>query len=234
MKEFKADSVWVLSDFHGEMQVLYDKIELVPKNSIIIQLGDGFALGFPGKTLEGLKYTNKLLKEKNITILSLAGNHEAKGMFWSKYLEFGNIIFIPDYFYCKINGKTFFFLGGAISIDRSARTPGVSWWEDEVIDQDPTKLVKLIPADVAITHSAPSYCAPTQFSGICFDYFRYDAELEGDLIKERKWLDKVFQIVRPKLAYRGHFHFHASEHIQGCWHYLLDINEIQEIRLETL
>lgn len=61
----------------------------------------------------------------------------------------------------EIDGKTFFTMGGAYSIDKGSRTPGYSWWPDELpTDADykeaTSNLQKYgMKVDYIITHTLP-------------------------------------------------------------------------------
>jgi len=57
----------------------------------------------------------------------------------------------------RIGGRDILSLGGAASVDREWRVPGVSWWPDEVItEQQVADAIAGGPADVMITHESPA------------------------------------------------------------------------------
>jgi hypothetical protein len=60
----------------------------------------------------------------------------------------------------KYGKETIQFIGGAISIDRTGRKEGVSYWSDESIIYKP-ELIQNV--DILVTHTAPSFCHPQEF-----------------------------------------------------------------------
>jgi len=85
------------------------------------------------------------LQQKPFTVLWLDGNHENHD--WIQNLPVqtwhgGNVHFIADNIIhlmrgqiYDLQGKSFFVMGGAMSIDREFRAEGESWWESEVPSQ---------------------------------------------------------------------------------------------------
>ena len=69
---------------------------------------------------------------------------------------------LADYTVEEIGGKTYLFVGGALSIDRELRLEGHSWWSDEDIKELSDDEWNSIAGkfDVVITHTAPSIAPP--------------------------------------------------------------------------
>jgi len=69
-----------------------------------------------------------------------------------------NFKLVPDYTRLEINGQSWLFVGGAVSINRIDREEGKTWWpnEDMVLRED-----LAIPSDVLVTHAGPSLANPT-------------------------------------------------------------------------
>lgn len=63
----------------------------------------------------------------------------------------------------EIEGKKIFTFGGAYSVDKYLRTPGISWWEDEMpTDEQMKEAINNLAAhdnkvDYIITHAAPEH-----------------------------------------------------------------------------
>lgn len=215
-----------LGDNHGDWNNLFHIIRYKEiKDSIIISVGD-LGVGFHSKEYPLYEELNLKFKEKNINFYGIRGNHDDPKYFKSTdRMVLDNFELIEDYSVYEWNNQIFQFVGGAISIDRTGRREGISYWLDEGITYNP-KLLQMV--DVLVTHTAPSYCFPQQFNEMVYGWAREDACLLEDLTDERAVMDEIFKKCKPKYHYYGHFHSSWREEINGCKHRLLDINELYE------
>lgn len=219
----------LLGDNHGAWSEL---LHLIEKNKMrdcyIISVGD-LGVGFnPGRDLIQYGLINKEFSKKNINFFGIRGNHDDPSYFvGSNRIVMDNFELIEDYTIAEYGDKTIQFIGGAISIDRTGRTAGVSYWEDEgvVFNKDACKKI-----DILVTHTAPSWCFPQQFNEIVYGWAREDAYLLEDLTDERAAMDEIFKLCNPKLHVYGHFHSSCTERVNGCVTKLLNINELWEYR----
>jgi DNA repair exonuclease SbcCD nuclease subunit len=88
------------------------------------------------------KYLQKNYNERNFTTLFVDGNHENFDLLNSYPVEMWNggkihrisdsIIHLMRGQVFTIGDKTFFTMGGALSIDKIYRTEGLSWWREEI------------------------------------------------------------------------------------------------------
>lgn len=225
-----AKPLLFLGDHHGSWNFVFDVIRSKGiKDSYIICVGDG-GHGFQSKEKE-IKQTeklNNLFKEHNIEYKSIRGNHDDPTYFkGGNRICLSNFELIEDYTVYKYNSKSFQFIGGAISIDRTGRNLGASYWEEErvVFHKDSCKKV-----DVLVTHTAPSHCFPQQFNEMVYGWAREDAYLLEDLTDERSVMDEIFKLCNPTFHLYGHFHSSCTERVNGCVSKLLDINEFWEYR----
>lgn len=63
---------------------------------------------------------------------------------------------LPRGFRWQWAGRTYLALGGAHSVDRPWRRPGISWWREETIStQDAVRAARGGPADVLVSHDCP-------------------------------------------------------------------------------
>lgn len=148
--------------------------------------------------------------QKPFTTLICFGNHENYDIIFSKYpiVEmFGNFVFeIRENVFgflrgavYKIAGKTFFTLGGAVSIDRHLRKEGVSWWSQEMPSyqefQDAFDSLEEHNwnVDYVITH-----CAPSNVQTKICDKYKYD--------KLTDFLNYIDKALIFKHWYFGHYH----------------------------
>jgi len=229
MKTLNKDKpILFLGDHHGEWDFVFDiiiskKIE----NCYIICVGDG-GEGFihKDKQLRQFENLNNRFKKYNIEYLSIRGNHSNPFHFEGlNRVSLSNFELIEDYTIMQYGDKTIQFIGGAVSIDRTSRIEGRSYWKDEAVKFDREKCKEV---DILVTHTAPSWCFPQQFNEMVYGWAREDAYLLEELTDERAIMDEIFKLCKPKLHLYGHFHSSWTEEINGCKHKLLDINEIWE------
>lgn len=221
--------ILLLGDNHGAWAELFYNIDIKQiQNCYIISVGD-IGIGFnPKRDKERCASLNDTFKQKNINFLGIRGNHDDPSYFTGdKRICLNNFELIDDYTVCEYNSKIIQFIGGAVSIDRTGRTKGVSYWENEgvVFNKDACKKV-----DILVTHTAPSYCFPQQLNEMVYGWAKEDAYLLEDLTDERAVMDEIFKLCTPRQHYYGHFHSSYTECINGCHHKLLEINELVEMR----
>jgi hypothetical protein len=233
MKTKKLDgnkSILFLGDNHGSWSELLFKINTKKiSNSIIISVGD-LGIGFhPSQDIITCGSLNKEFKKNNINFYGIRGNHDNPSAFkGNDRICLDNFELVEDYSVFEHGSNLIQLIGGAVSIDRTGRTVGVSYWENEgvVFDRDACKKV-----DILVTHTAPSYCFPQQLNEMVYGWAREDAYLLEDLADERAVMDEIFKLCNPSLHLYGHFHSSWTERVNGCMSKLLDINEIWEYRV---
>ena len=228
MDQILKYNVYVMGDTHtSDFVDILKHYEL--EDFILIHVGD-FSIGFRSyeSDMFYIDKLNKYCREHNGRILVIRGNHDLPTAFVGDSIYNTEFVeFVKDYTYKIINGKTFLFAGGAVSIDRQARIAGKDYWFEEgfVLPDDYTSLSV---CDVLITHSAPVGFLPGKegFAGIS-GWFKNDITLKDELIRERRDLLTLYNHVQPKLAFfHGHFHVSSVQYINGILHRCLDINEL--------
>lgn len=231
MKIFENKPMYFMGDNHGEYEIMFD---LINKHELtdcyFIHMGDG-GEGFvhTEKQLRQFIHLNEFFKARNIHYMSIRGNHSDPFYFKTEnQMPLSNFELIEDYTVVEYSGKLIQFIGGAISIDRTVRHEGISYWSNEVVNFDEDKCQKV---DVLVTHTAPSWCFPQKFNRIVYDWSLRDASLLKELTTERAIMDKIFNICQPSIHLYGHFHSSWTEEVNNCKHKLLDINEIWELKL---
>lgn len=212
--------IYFIGDVHGEFIELARRISTKKiENSAFIQVGD-FGMGL-GKD-DDLKELNKVLMAGNNLLYAIRGNHDDPFRFRKKEV-IGNITLLSDYSVLRLEGKVILLVGGAISIDRSDRVEGNSYWMKEKFIFDTEKLTRLAnkvkKIDIIVTHSAPEEFWPFELTNLVRRYCRLDSNLEIDLQDERRQhsllLKYLLNKFPPRYWYYGHFHTIAEGHVSG-------------------
>ena len=200
--------IYITGDTHGDID--YPKLlKLKEKNlsydDYLIICGDA---GICWSIYDSRRFLS-LYNDIGCTILFIDGNHENfdmlnglplveyKGALMHQVDE--HIFHILRGEILTLEGKTFFCLGGACSIDKMYRTPHISWWPEEEInkhdiDNAIANLEKVNnKVDYVLTH-----CVDTK-TVMKYFYFRRDICTD-----QLMFIDKV---VDYKHWFFGHYHF---------------------------
>ena len=209
--------VLVAGDTHG---TAYDAVQLVNhavshNAQIIIQCGDfGYWPGYDG--IEYLDRLNYVLRRHDRMLVFVDGNHDwhddleridrdnPKSKSGHAYLR-SNILHAPRGCYWKWNGKYFMSVGGAVSIDKEWRTPGLSWWEGEQLTDEQADGI-IAKMNDRRDNGRPD--VDYLFTHDCSDKTPFRDRLKPDLKSKihRQRIDRVIEAVRPKLHFHGHMH----------------------------
>lgn len=138
--------IYLTGDIHGSFDIhklssyCFPDGKYLTKSDYLIILGD-FGLVWNRCPSNDEQYWLNWLDSKNWTTLVVPGNHENWELIYELPEEekFGSKIRkVTDSVYMfnrgdiyNIDGLDFFTMGGAYSIDKSNRTPGVTWWDKE-------------------------------------------------------------------------------------------------------
>lgn len=204
----------VAGDWHGNalwaMAVISDAARLLKGESfpLIVHLGDfGVWPGEAGK--QYITAVQEACAETGVTVWFIDGNHEdftqlgrysirregrwgQRGVFW-----------LPRNTRWKWHGRQWHALGGAVSVDKAVRKPGISWWpEEEITERQAQWAIAAGPADVMVTHDCPSgvhhsFATPPQFWAL-------EDLARSDVHRER--LQRVVDALKPKWLMHGHLH----------------------------
>lgn len=102
------------------------------------------------------------------------------------------------------DGIRFVALGGAHSVDRPNRRPGISWWPQETIGfQDLEKVAEGGEVDVMLTHDCPAGVSIPGIEGNPFGFHPMELAMSDE---HRQVLRTAVDTVRPKLLVHGHYH----------------------------
>lgn len=216
----------LIGDIHGFWDSLFSTVKRCGlKDCTLICVGD-LGIGFAERQQnEPFRYLNQFFIDKNIDFLSIRGNHDDPS-YWDGSINLSNFKLIPDNTLMELEGEKWFFVGGAISIDRRFRKEGISYWKDEPL-VCPSKFKQ---CDVLVMHTGPKWIGPTDKGQVFQDYVNDDFELADACNTERELANEIIKNCKPKKFYCGHFHVSEFKTEMGCDARILDINEIVEHR----
>ena len=222
--------IFLTGDLHGENDLpKLDDFYMgagkdLTRDDYVIILGD-FGMIFDADTKYGYPWEeNRIIEyfeEKYPwTTLFLDGNHEnfvhLKKFPRGKW-HGGQVSYLSEH--CRwlhrgqvytIEEKTFLTIGGAYSIDKAWRQPGISWWPDEAITEDDIRIAELNLAahkykvDYVLTHCAPY---PIFFEIALQEQFQITT---GDGTKNELLLQQINEKTTFKKWYFGHYHINRS------------------------
>lgn len=205
----------VTGDTHGTLDLgkvvrYFDEHEgEYTSDDYLIICGD---VGVCGYSASDEAEVRNVLRDLPVTTLFIDGNHENFEQLnsygvdeWNggkvHFIE-SNIIHLMRGQVFDIDGTTFFTLGGAYSIDKAYRTPGISWFEEEIPTREEYEegwrnLEKAdFQVDYILTHTAPREVVAAMGYG----------EMSDDEIELRQYLQRVADYTEFTAWYFGHFH----------------------------
>lgn len=180
--------------------------------SVIVQLGD---FGFWEHRPIGVRFLDGLEAEvasRGLVWLWLDGNHENHERLLAYPVRDDGVrpvrdhlLHLPRGHRWEWAGVRFCALGGAGSIDRDHRTPGVSWWAAEAVsDDDIRRIIAEGPCDILLTHDVPRGLEPRPPHDT--EWFEATPDVVAYCRSQREQLARVFDALRPLLLVHGHWH----------------------------
>ena len=173
-----------IGDVHGKFS---DYLALIQDGPPSIQIGDfGFGLTAPGHIAPPIA---QMLARGD---RCFRGNHD------NPHIAAASPVIIPPG--GLVEGV--FCLGGAMSVDRHLREPGVDWWLDEELSMTELyaamDLYEAAKPDCVATHDCPASIADA------FLLRGYDSDTRHS--RTRQALDSLLYIHAPQLWVFGHWH----------------------------
>lgn len=215
----EAKKIVVVGDTHADFTSVNWLLKDLDYPDVMIQVGDfGWWPHAHNTNLFGGRklFDQFAIRPGKTKIFWCDGNHENHDDLQKMVEEKGRVpIEVQEnVFYCPrgsnvwINGMNYLFMGGADSVDKAWRTPGLSWWAGENISEADLASLPIQKVDVVISHTCPSYF------NLKTDYHDDDPN--------RKPLDYVFDMYRPKFWFFGHHHTADNGRTKGCTWRCLD------------
>lgn len=217
--------VLIIGDTHGDWGRLNTLIDRKKPDMAIICGDFGY---WPSLVEEKITYgwggSNTIYKKKENDCLSkiktgktkiffIDGNHEDHNSL-NKYQD-GKINELKkNIFFCSRgsslvlpDGRRILFIGGAKSIDKNMRTPGVDWFAEETIsNSDFKKCMDYDRIDIVISHTCPEYFAPDLITGNMSKI--YDPSCLA--------LNEILNKYKPPRWFFGHFHLYINKIYNNC------------------
>lgn len=132
----------------------------------------------------------------------------------------------------EIEGKSFFCMGGAMSIDKAVRTEGVSWWRGEnITTADMRRGIEALAArgskvDYVLTHTPPE-----RILRRLLDVDAGHARLKDP---NARLLDEFYETVKFKKWFFGHMHFDAvvigEPKFVGLYQRIIKLGDVREMK----
>ncbi|HTQ18900.1 metallophosphoesterase family protein [Mycobacterium sp.] len=199
----------IAGDWHADTAYAVAAVEHAAKRnaSVLLHLGD-FGYNFTDDYLDSL---DDALRRSGIVLGFVDGNHENFDRLLSWPVDADGlrhlrerIVHLPRGFRWQWGQTRCLAVGGAYSIDRFLRKPGLSWWPQESLTASQARDVAAAGhADAMFCHDCP---AGITVPGAARDRFGFPAvELRrSELYRAR--LRSVVDAVRPGRLWHGHFH----------------------------
>ncbi len=208
----------IAGDWHGNTKYAIRAVEHAKKNNayMIWHVGD-FGFNFENSFMQPL---NAALKANYMQLIFAQGNHDNPYILTAGsnnkigLVELkSNIFHAPRNWRYKLNSTSFLFLGGAVSVDRTWRTPGVDWWHEEVINiAEAEQAMSDGYADIMVCHDVPD---GVDIRAIQNNPMGWPAHALREAQAHREVLRAVVDEVKPKMLFAGHYHTRESHILKG-------------------
>lgn len=172
----------------------------------IVQVGD---FGFWPRDPLGERFLDQISETatyEGVQIHWVDGNHEDHQELphdqEEPWVVRENVIWHPRGTVTELYGKTFLWLGGAVSVDKNDRTPGHDWFFNETPNYGQwERAIRAGKVDVMVCHDGPS---GSSYRGMPKHWIPVDLQRASREMRDR--LEMVRQVAQPSLVVHGHWH----------------------------
>lgn len=218
IEDFQPFRFGVAGDWHGNTLYAVDALDYFADRFVdhVVHLGD-FGYQF---TPEFVKLLTRTLEENDQHLWFIDGNHENQITLHTFPMAADGtksvskrIHFLPRGFRWEWNGVKMLGLGGAFSIDKRHRTPGVSWWPEEEINwDDAERVIAGGQADIMFTHDCPS---GVEIPDLRRNPMNLPVHVLNQANNHRNLLRQIVDEVKPGKLYHGHYHVKYDSQLWG-------------------
>lgn len=219
-------TIALAGDWHGNLRWASARLMSLGERGIatLLHVGDfGLWPGPSGRTfLEGI---DKVARRYGVTRIDVVpGNHDDWGRLTDLFsrpehhdatgaplpVSVSEVVrFLPRGYRWVESGRSFVALGGAPSLDYASRSPGETWWPEEMIEPaDVKRTVAGGHADVMLTHDAPEvpFTTPGVAEVLATNPMGWSDRALAYAKLGRDRVTEAFLGVAPRLLVHGHFH----------------------------
>jgi len=204
--------VYITGDTHGDISCFKNpKLKKLGEKDILIICGDFGFLWNPKDTKE--QKNLEALKKKKYTICFVDGAHENFDIL-NSYTPYrwkgGNAHKIADNIFHLMRGeiftldnKTFFVMGGGESDDRAMREEGISWWKEEMPDEEE---IKNACDNLKAAENRVNYILSYEAPAIAKDFLRLHTNRDVNMSPLNTYLQELTRDVEYYHWYFGSLH----------------------------
>lgn len=192
----KTDTITLIGDVHGKVNLLQDIHASLPEGQRSIQLGD---MGFGFTPVPDFGEQHKFIR----------GNHDDPAAAKAHKNYLGDYGYLAD--------DDLFYISSASSIDREWRVEGVSWWPDEELSMaDLNSAIDLYTEsrpEIVISHECPTVANMKLLAELQGPYFAAKGGLQSS--RTCQAMQEMFNIFAPRLWIFGHYHVNKTFELRG-------------------
>lgn len=223
---FRDHTLLVMGDTHS-LEKTFDVLHKIEQRGgfpdlpfVLVLLGDCGAICRPKETVSMYcAHISDVLNKVGGKLLMIRGNHDNPWFFGGEFTPTpmateNAVFFIKDHTVLNIDYKRVVFVGGSYSMDYDIRTPGYSYFTDELPVPPPPHTTN---ADIVLAHQLPGSMAPLIVRDIETARgltYAPPAELQTMIDTSNATMQLVLETYQPKKWYCGHYH-HRANYTQG-------------------
>ncbi|AIY01617.1 hypothetical protein ART_2018 [Arthrobacter sp. PAMC 25486] len=228
------NTILVAGDWHADAEWAERVIREAAKVGYrtIIHAGDLGVLwpsgGGPKTEDRFTRLLKRWLKKSGIILIFADGNHDVHPRLRQLPLNedgFGvissQLLYSPRGHRFTLGGKRFASFGGAVSIDKSMRVEGRTFWPEEAITAENLSRLGKEPVDILITHEVAAGIKVE--SGLIYPL---GEELAHETYQQRPLVADAVRNVNPLHVFSGHWHQRISQRFENtrATVHVLDMN----------
>ena len=238
LKLTEYSNIIYVGDLHGEFNEFVQSTKDCT-NSLYILTGD-LGLGCKKRDIEidDFSKAEYTLASNNNCVIIIRGNNDNPAYFKKKsgyrndvLYDSPHIILVPDYSIIYTKNHTILCIGGAYSINRWNKN---CWYKNEQVTKPIASFYENIEKnnihiDIVVSHTAPLFCPPIEFSA------KPKKQASISLYKERLLLKGIYEKLNNKYKIQKwvYGHFHASNTIQYNKTKFISLNLREQYKNET-